>query len=221
MPNALQRLIKGFESFHDEYFGADRALFDDLVTKGQQPEVMVVACSDSRVDPAILTRARPGDLFIVRNVAAIVPPYEPDGRHHGTSSALEFGIKGLGVRHIVVLGHEKCGGIRALADRTEGFDFIGDWVDLVAAARDEIDRAHLPEEERLRALEQAAVVTSLRNLMTFPWIRDRAKAGTLKLHGWYFELSEGELLAFDSEANRFAALRDRTRRQRDSLAPPR
>lgn len=212
MPNPLQRLIAGFESFRREYFERRPSLFEGLVQDGQRPKVLVIACSDSRVDPAILTRSRPGDLFTVRNVAAIVPPYVPDGRPRGTSSAVEFGVRGLEVEHLVVLGHAMCGGMRALAEPPGNrFEFLSDWVEIASEARDAVDRAGLTGEARQIALEQAGVLCSLRNLLTFPWIRDRVETGRLVLHGWYFGLRHGELLAFDPTEGRFVAVRGRAR----------
>jgi len=216
MTDALERLIAGFRAFHDTYFQQNRALYDRLATEGQSPKVLVVGCSDARVDPAIVTYAQPGDLFVVRNVAAIVPPHEEAGLgYHGTSSALEFGVRGLNVEHIVVLGHALCGGMRALAegpaeDRSD-YEYLHDWVRIAAAARDAV-RAELrdaPAETQRRALEQAGVVVSLGNLMTFPWVRERVVAGTLALHGWYFDFTVGELFAYDIVAGRFAPVTGR------------
>ncbi|MFN4088654.1 MAG: carbonic anhydrase [Alphaproteobacteria bacterium] len=207
MPNPLQRLIDGFEDFRREYFEQHTALFEALRV-GQRPKVLIIGCSDSRADPAILTRAQPGDLFIVRNVAAIVPPYAPDGSHHGTSSAIEFAIRVLAVEHVVVLGHGMCGGMRALAEpEAVRLEFMSDWVDLMAEARDAVMRAGLPEAERLPTLEKAAVLCSVRNLVTFPWLRARLEKGDLSLHGWYFDIGAGELLAFDAETATFVPAR--------------
>jgi carbonic anhydrase len=211
MPNPLQRLINGFTTFRETYFEADRSLFERLSKEGQKPEVLVVACSDSRVDPAILTHSEPGDLFVVRNVAAIVPPYEPDGRRHSTSAALEFGVRGLEVGHIVVLGHALCAGVRAAvegADADAGdFEFVAAWVRTIAPAVSEAATAlgEAPPEVRRRASEQAGVVLSLRNLWSFPWVRERVEEGRLSLHGWYFDLTTGELLVYDAEGCRFVA----------------
>lgn len=210
MDKALERLLDGFDGFRQLYLGRRRDLFTDLVENGQHPKVLLIGCSDSRVDPAILTGASPGEMFVVRNVAAIVPPYETDRTHHGTSSAIEFAVRGLEVEHIIVLGHAMCGGVRALADGTgSGFDFLGNWVALMAGVRDSVDHRHLSPASRQRAMELGCVLQSLRNLTTFPWIRERVERGEITLHGWFFDLPKGELLAFDAEEGYFAPARTR------------
>jgi carbonic anhydrase len=210
MPNPLTRLVEGFEAFRNRHFEVDPALMQSLATEGQRPEVMVVACSDSRVDPAILTCSQPGDLFIVRNVAAIVPPYDPKRTPQGTSSAIEFGVRGLEVRHVVVIGHAQCGGMRLLAEqvgsprqRRAGFEFVGDWVRIAEAGLMSVLQSDIPMAERGRAIEQAGILTSLRNLSSFPWVRERVEAGRLALHGWYFDLASGQMLALDAASARF------------------
>jgi carbonic anhydrase len=218
MSHPLQRLLDGFEEFRSKALGDNAALYGRLV-EGQSPEVLIVGCSDSRVDPAILTRCQPGDLFVVRNVAALVPPCEIDDRHHGTSAAIEFGVCGLGVRHIVVLGHAMCGGIRALAAHSQDCGcggksiFMDAWVDIAETARREVFQrfADAPPDVRQRVLEQAAVVKSLGNLMTYPWVRHRVLDGRLVLHGWYFDLGEAELHAYDGRQRLFLPVRGEAR----------
>ncbi len=208
----LHRLLDGFETFRHVHVNDEAGQFRRLAQEGQAPKVLVIGCSDSRVDPAILTRCKPGDLFIVRNVAALVPPRENDGRHHGTSSAIEFAVKGLNVEHIVVLGHSSCGGVRALADPAAlhgaGYEFLEDWVGIAGEARDAVDAAG-PAGGR-ETLGQACVLLSLRNLLSYPWIKERFDAGRATLHGWYFDLKAGELSAYDPHAARFHALRGQT-----------
>jgi carbonic anhydrase len=208
--NPLQRLIDGFESFRAEHYDHSPDLMRELATIGQKPQVLVLACSDSRVDPAIMTRARPGDLFIVRNVAAIVPPYNPTRSPQGMSSAIEFGVRGLEVEHIVVIGHAKCGGLRLLAEQASqpphlraSYEFLGDWVRIAQDALTAVSKGNLPPSARGSALEQAGIVLSLRNLMGFPWIRERVESGRLALHGWYFDLTVGRLEVFDMGLQRF------------------
>lgn len=209
----IATLIDGFRRFRAAYFEEKKQLFQELVTKGQSPKVMVIACSDSRVDPAIVTDAEPGDLFVVRNVANLVPPYEPDSAYHGTSAALEFAVRFLGVEDIIVLGHAKCGGIQALmegarvpqSDRPA--EFIAQWMAIAERARGEaVAAAHASREQGLRALEQAAIAVSLENLRTFPWIASRLRDGRLRLHGWYFDIGSGELHALDQLSGRFEPL---------------
>lgn len=208
MPDPIARLIAGFHSFHGSYFEGRSDLYRRLAAQGQQPQVLVVACSDSRVDPALLTHSRPGDLFIVRNVAAIVPPYQADGRHHGTSAAIEFAVRGLKVEHIVVLGHALCGGVRALAEPVQvadRFEFLSDWVTIAAPARAAVARylAGSPPERSREGLEQATLLVSLRNLLSFPWIEAAMRERRLTIHGWYFDLVGGLLLAHDVACGRF------------------
>ncbi|MBI1273763.1 MAG: carbonic anhydrase [Alphaproteobacteria bacterium] len=215
------KLIEGFRQFQTDYFtNSDR--YAALVNEGQKPETLVIGCSDSRNDPALLTRAEPGDIFVVRNVAALVPPYEPDGHYHGTSAAIEFAVKGLGVKNIIVLGHALCGGIETLAacscgaepgalDRNadgEAYEFLTPWVKIALAARKAVDAEMegVAPAVRQRALEQAAVLASLNNLMAFPWIAPRVKDGRLKLHGWYFDMVGGKLLGFNPVRQAFEEL---------------
>jgi carbonic anhydrase len=212
--DALKRLTAGFDHFHNTYFETNHSLYDELVRDGQSPRVMIIGCSDSRTDPALLTEAQPGDLFVVRNVAALVPPYGPDDRPKGTSAAIEFGVRGLEVEHIIVLGHALCGGIRALMEQDHSgsrrFEFLSTWVEIAAAARDAaaIAVTDAPPELRARMVEQAAIAISARNLMGFPWIAERVAEGRLAVHGWYFDLPRGELMALmPGDSRRFRSFR--------------
>ena len=204
------QLIAGFRRFRELHFAEDSARFQDLVRSGQTPKALVVACCDSRVDPALVLDCAPGDLFVIRNVANLVPPAENQGHYHGTSAALEFGVRNLGVPHIIVLGHAQCGGIHALlegsVDRDESF--IAEWMGIADAARAQVERelAGASDRFRHRACEQKAILVSLDNLMTFPWIRERVEQGSLTLHGWYFDIEGGELLGYDATTGRFEAL---------------
>lgn len=193
MPN-IPSLVEGFRRFRARHFSGVGHTYERL-REGQSPITLVVACSDSRVDPAIVLDVDPGDLFVVRNVANLVPPYDTDGGRHGVSAALEFGVRALGVKNILVMGHAKCGGIRALLEGTQG-EFIPQWMSIAGAARAEalVEAAHLDAERRERALEFAAMRLSLRNLRGFPWIASAVDAGRLALHAWYFDLERGELL---------------------------
>lgn len=173
---ALGRLLQGFADFRLGYYRDHLDLFARLASEGQSPKILIIGCSDARVDPGILTQTRPGDIFTVRNVAALVPPAQlpPDQRHHGTSAAIEFAVRGLEVEHVVVLGHALCGGMAALVDGSTGafakFDYLSTWTSIAREVRDDVVRALAgkPREQVLRAVEQAAVVNSLRNLMGFP-----------------------------------------------------
>ena len=205
----VNELVNGFRRFQKRYFSENRALYEHLTRQGQSPKVMIVACCDSRVDPAIITDSDPGDLFVVRNVANIVPPCEIGGGYHGTSAALEFAVSALGVSQLIVMGHARCGGIRALLDElpeaTRATGFVTPWMSIVAEARDGV-RAVFPgpaSEAMYRACEQAAIRVSLRNLMGFPFVREAVESGRLTLHGWYFDLERGELLCHSAATNAF------------------
>ena len=208
MSSPLQ-LIEGFKRFRERSLIGDDAQFHNLVQFGQTPSTLVVACCDSRVDPALILDCAPGDLFVIRNVANLVPPAENLGHYHGTSAALEFGVRNLGVQHIIVLGHAHCGGIHTLLEGGVSPDesFIAEWMGIVDAAREQVDRdAHADSKERQRACEQQAILVSLDNLRTFSWIRERVEQGQLTLHGWYFDIENGELLGYNPGTGRFATL---------------
>jgi carbonic anhydrase len=205
----IRRFAQGYRAFRQNYFENNRGLFEQL-RDGQNPKVMLVGCCDSRVDPSIILDAQPGDLFIARNIANLIPPYEPDMHHHGTSAALEFAVKSLGVSHIVVMGHAECGGIRAaLTGEVEGeSQFIGTWVSMIGQARDAVLReaSERPVAEQQRLLEQRSIVQSLRNLDSFPFVVDRVREGTLLIHGWWFDIHSGDLLAYDAATDTFGPL---------------
>ena len=188
----IHKLIDGFKSFRQEYYIDQPDIYKDLVEKGQHPEVMVIACSDSRVNPSIITQANPGEIFVVRNVANLVPNYRTD-HNCATSACIEFAVRDLGVKHIVVLGHSECGGIKRLCGH-KGIgperDFIDGWVSIAETA----SATDLEGLEKLRQVERAAIGISLENLLTFPWLKRRVKEGNLELHGWFFDLETGNLL---------------------------
>lgn len=207
--NEIKKLIEGFQRFRAHHYERDGTPFKQLVSQGQSPKIMVIACCDARVDPAIVTDCDPGDLFVVRNVANLVPPFEEGGGYHGTSAALEFAVRCLNVQHVIVMGHAHCGGIRALLGniRFEGGagQFITPWMSIAEGARREVAATHAAEDAdaRAAACEQAAVRISIRNLMTFPFVQDAVAAGRLHLHGWYFDLDGGELLGYDPATGGF------------------
>ena len=211
----ISTFVKGFGKFQEKYFAKDESIFDRL-RQGQNPSALVISCCDSRADPGMLMGASPGDIFVVRNVANLVPPYRNDAEMPGIRADIEFAIKGLEVSNIIILGHSGCGGIRALMDG-EGvsrnqFEFIGRWVSIAREARERVFR-ELPQEPdavQSRACEHWAIALSLENLMTFPWIRERVEAGKLALHGWYFDIQAGELLAYSPGSGEFAPLVPRT-----------
>jgi carbonic anhydrase len=211
---ALDRLLKGFADFRLGYYREHLDLFEKLATEGQSPKILIIGCSDARVDPGILTQTRPGDIFTVRNIAAMVPPAQipPDQAQHGTSAAIEFAVRGLEVEHVVILGHALCGGIAALVDGAASdaadYDYLSTWISVARTVRDVAvhDLAGRPREEIVRAVEQASVVNSVANLMGFPWLAERVRAGKLVLHAWWFNLTEGQLYAFNPETAVFDAV---------------
>jgi carbonic anhydrase len=194
-----EHLSAGYRRFRTGRYSDERIRYDELARKGQKPRTMIVACSDSRSAPETIFDAGPGELFVVRNVAALVPLYAPDAKSHGASAALEFAVLGLEVDSIVVMGHGRCGGVAAALDpasRLTDSDFIGAWVaDLKTL--DERTPASMTggAEERQRLIEHLSVQQSLEHLRTFPWIDERERAGTLALHGAWFDISLGELHA--------------------------
>ena len=202
-------LLDGYRSFRDHRYEPERERYRRLAEQGQTPEVMVIACCDSRSGPETIFSAAPGELFVVRNVANLVPPYEPDGRHQSTSAALEFAVQSLRVRHIVVLGHGRCGGIRAAlhpeAEPLSPGDFIGKWMTLLGPAASEIDAGRrLTEAERQTALERVSVRNSVANLRTFPCVSILEDRGRLHLHGAWFDIAGGELWTLDPATGDFS-----------------
>ncbi len=202
-----ERLISGYKAFAQQRLPMEQSRYRELSEKGQSPEIMVIGCCDSRVSPEVVFDAGPGELFVARNVANLVPPYAPDGAAHGVSAALEFAVQVLRVKHIVVLGHAQCGGIKALAQDTAPLspgDFIGKWMSILETTRDETKiHDHETQDEFISRLEKRAVSTSLQNLMTFPFINILAERGRLQLHGAYFGVAKGSLSILDRATGEF------------------
>jgi len=213
MPKGLDLLVRGYKKFRKKYFKRKKDTFNDLVRHGQKPKILIIACSDSRVDPAILTNCQPGDLFVIRNVANLVPPFEEDNSYHGTSAALEFGVCNLEVKHIIVFGHTECGGIASLLAKAKDENnlkgFISKWIEIAQPAYKAVVEHHENSsiEEQSILCGQYSLMNSLRNLQTFPWIRDKVQDGTLVLHAWHFNLSTGMIKYFDSHKNDFFELK--------------
>jgi len=205
-----QRLIDGYHAFRANRLPAEQQRFRELADHGQSPETMVIGCCDSRVSPEVIFDASPGELFVVRNVANLVPPYTPDGAQRSVSAALEFAVQALRVKNIVVLGHARCGGIKAYAEQTEPLspgDFIGRWMELVKPAAARIGpKGDAPLEDYLTKLEQASLHTTLDNLMTFPWVSEFVRRGRLHLHAAYFDVANGQLSVLDRERGCLAPL---------------
>lgn len=205
-----ERLVEGYRAFLAGRLIEEQSRFRTLAESGQSPEIMVIGCCDSRVSPEVIFDARPGELFVARNVANLVPPYTPDGAQRAVSAALEFAVQALKVKHIVVLGHAQCGGIRAFAEPSEPLspgDFIGHWMTLIAPAADALGpRGVQPLADYLVRLEQASIVKTLDNLMTFPCIRILVERKRLALHAAYFGVATGGLAIYDRESGEFRAV---------------
>ena len=204
--------LKGFRRFQHHYFDRNPELFDRLFTEGQRPQALMVACCDSRCDPGVLTDSEPGEMFVVRNVANLVPPYISAAAYAGTTSAIAFAICNLGVQHVIVMGHARCGGIRALMENkppnSDEEQLITKWLGIAEDARQRVLK-ELPDkspEIQARACEQASILESLENLMSFPWISRRVNEGKLALHGWYFDMENGTLMQYDSDAGEFRVI---------------
>lgn len=199
MKESFLKLLNGYQKFRDKYVHDDKSIMKYLSHYGQQPQVMVVACCDSRVDPAVILQCDPGDLFVVRNVANIIPPYEKDEGHHGTSAALEFGVRILKVKHLILLGHSQCGGIQALLDShgESKDDFITDWVSLIKTENFNLQDANVAE----LALNQ-----SYDNCLTFPWIKEKIDENKLIIHLWFFDIKMGQIFTYCEKEKEYLPL---------------
>lgn len=210
----LEYLVDGFAAFRKEHFERDPSLFHALVEKGQNPKVAIVACVDSRVSPTAILNAEPGSLFVIRNVANHVPATNPGRAGNAAVAAIEYAVLALGVDHIIIMGHSHCGGIsavmREMAGEQLGFPYVETWMagleHVCKGALRDLKEGRGDARAEARAVEQAAVVASLRNLMAYDWIRERTADGRLLLHGWYFDMTVGELWAYDQEAERYVLL---------------
>lgn len=213
MQEDIISLIQGYQKFREYYFERENSTFPELVRQGQKPKALMVACSDSRVDPALVMNCQPGDLFVIRNVANLVPPYEEDQSYHGTSAALEFGVCTLGIHHLILFGHTQCGGIQTLLERSseEGVSksFLTKWMELAKVAHKSITDYHSESslEEKVILCGKYSLINSLNNLQTFPWIIERLKKNSLYLHAWNFDISKGILEEYDKEKNCFSAIK--------------
>jgi carbonic anhydrase len=211
MTAEMDYIINGYKKFRQKYFDGNNSIFQDLKNK-QSPKILVVACSDSRVDPSIILNCKPGDLFVVRNVANLVPPFENDDGHHGTSAALEFAVCFLEVKHIIVFGHSSCGGIRSLVENQatmQNGNFISKWMRLATPAYQKTIENYPTSsiDEQASNCAHFALINSLKNLSTFPWIRSRVDNGKLSLHSWYFNIETGAIEEFNAKTDCFDSLK--------------
>jgi carbonic anhydrase len=201
------KLVTGYRTFRSQRLPTEQSRYLELAELGQSPEIMVVGCCDSRVSPEVIFDAGPGELFVVRNVANLVPVYSPDGAVHGVSAALEYAVQVLRVRHIVVLGHAQCGGIRAFVDKIDPLtpgDFIGKWMALFIKPGERVEQRNGETmQDFVTRIEKAAIFRSLENLTTFPFVRKLVERNELHLHGAYFGVARGLLSVLDQESKEF------------------
>lgn len=207
----IEYLIKGYTEFHKKYFQENTYLYNKLDKEGQDPRVLMIACCDSRVDPAIVLKCAPGDLFVIRNVANLIPPYEIDSHYHGTSAAIEFAMNSLNVEHIIVFGHSECGGIKYLMNNSRKVkprSFISQWLKIARPAYDKTSLIanDMPIESQIEICARFSIIDSLKNLMTFPWIKKKVEEELLYIHGWYIDLQTGTILDYNAEEDRFNEL---------------
>jgi carbonic anhydrase len=200
MVNSFKKILQGYQEFRKKYALGDNSIMQSLSYYGQQPQIMVVSCCDSRVDPALILQCNPGDLFVVRNVANIIPPYEKDEAHHGTSAALEFGICFLKIKHLILLGHSQCGGIQVLLNNDDSSqnDFITNWVSLI--------KTHHTNIEDTDEYAKLALKKSLSNCLTFPWINDKISKKDLTIHLWFFDVKKGGIFTYSDFNNEYQPL---------------
>ena len=204
-----QALLDGYKTFTTQRLPTEQSRYRELSAHGQSPETMVIGCCDSRVSPEVIFDAGPGELFVMRNIANLVPTYQPDANAHGVSAALEFAVNVLKVKNIVVLGHAQCGGIRAFIDKIAPLspgDFIGKWMAMFIKPGEVVEqRSHETMAKFVERIEKAAVFRSLENLMTFPFVRAAVESGAMQLHGAYFGVAEGKLFVLDKAKKEFVS----------------
>lgn len=202
----MRTLIEGYRHFRKTYLKQNQPLFK-LLANGQSPQAMIIGCCDSRVEPSLIFSTPPGEIFTLRNIANLVPPYEPDGTYHGTSAAIEFAVKALKVKDIIIMGHSCCGGVKALLDGQQG-EFVGPWMQIAAEARTHVLAAGESDDHDIlqERCEQENIRISLRNLRGYPWVAEAEATGVLGLHGWYFDIEQGRLYTLDHNSLNFIDL---------------
>jgi len=206
---AINKIIKGYEKFYHKFFKQNNKLYKKLVEEGQSPKTLMIACSDSRVDPSILTSAAPGEIFVIRNVANLVPPFQKDKKYHGTSAAIEFAVNIINVENIIILGHTNCAGIRALAtldsNKNKGFSFVIEWMKIASKAWSRVLKEHqeMDEEQKIALCEKESLIVSYENLFTYPWIKSKVDEGKLEILAWHFDLKTGDIISYDPKKDVF------------------
>lgn len=199
MEKSFNKILNGYQSFRKKYAIGDSSVMQSLSHYGQKPDIMVVACCDSRVDPALILQCDPGDLFVARNVANIVPPYEKDEAHHGTSAALEFGVCFLNVKHLILLGHSQCSGIQTLLNKASSQDdFISNWVSVI-----DTNQIHSDDSDECA---KSALKQSYENCLGFPWIQEKVTRGELDIHLWFFDIKKGQIFSYSDAEKKYLPL---------------
>src|SRR5579872_2585471 len=206
-----EHLLAGYRAFVSGRLRQEQARYRELAERGQSPRVLIIGCCDSRCSPEAIFDVGPGELFVARNIANLVPPYGPDAYHHGTSAALEYAVMGLRVEHVVVMGHAQCGGVRAYVENEmdpyarplSAGDFIGQWMALIAPAAKQLGPPSEPIADYVERLAKASIIQILENLRTFPWVKTLEERGMLKLHGAYFGVADGRLQIVDQTSGKF------------------
>jgi carbonic anhydrase len=212
MSSFPETLTDRYRRFRHRHFVPNADQYEELATYGQNPDTMIISCSDSRVDPETIFNAMPGELFIVRNVANLVPPYEVSGKYHGVSAAMEFAVLNLRIKHLIIMGHSGCGGVKAALDQSAAIQteahFISKWMSMLDDARLAVLSAHQTSSASVRqeALEKEAVKQSITNLRTFPFIREQEEKGRLSLHGAHFDIKSGTLTVLNHSRGAFYPL---------------
>ncbi len=207
----IEKLKTGFKNFRKYYFEEHPKLYDKLTKKGQSPEVLIIACCDSRVHPAQVLETEPGDIFVIRNVANVVPICQDDGKSHGTSAAIEFAVKHLKVRYVIVLGHAQCGGVKSLMEgEHEGhkYSFIDPWMSTVKPAREKVLGTNIDAgfDEQCRRCEEEVIRISCSNLLSFPFVKQEVDNGSLFIFGWHFDFEKGDITELDETTNQFISI---------------
>ena len=212
--DSYKKLCNGYKNFYDREYVQHKELFENL-SDNQNPETLVISCSDSRVDTSYITSSKPGEVFCIRNVANLVPPYEESfNNYHGTSSAIEYAVKCLKVKNIIILGHSDCGGIKALVENQGsmncGHEFIDHWVDIAKPAVEKTNREKkdAPLSEQIKFCEFESIKSSLDNLLTFPFVKKAIDNNELAVYGWYFEIASGKLLSYDKDSMVWSEVRE-------------
>ncbi|MBA9082833.1 MULTISPECIES: carbonic anhydrase [Bartonella] len=214
MTDLPERLLNGYRSFMTNHFSQQAARYRQLAEEGQRPEILMIACCDSRAAPETIFDASPGEIFVVRNVANFVPPFSPGDQYDATAAAIEFAVQSLKVKHVVILGHGRCGGINIVLGEVykplSSNNCMGLWMDLlVSVGKGACCRESMTETERQAALEHFSIRYSLKNLETFPWLKERKDQGLLTVHGAWFDISNGELWSLEQETGRFMRVEEK------------